>query len=141
MTLPDQRQIELVQETFARVVPIADQAAGLFYGRLFETTPEVRPLFTGDMDEQGRKLMTTLGVVTRGLDDLGELLPVPGESAAADDHLAQASGARSRFEAGPDTGSVRLHAPAVGGPALRQRPRHEWFLNLPTGAVYRIDPL
>ena len=81
MTLPDQRQIELVQETFAEVVPIADQAAALFYGRLFEIAPEVQPLFTGDMAEQGRKLMTTLGVVTRGLDDLGELLPVAGKLA------------------------------------------------------------
>ncbi len=81
MTLPDQRQIELVQETFAQVVPISDQAAALFYGRLFEIAPEVQPLFTGDMAEQGRKLMTTLGVVTRGLDDLGELLPVAGKLA------------------------------------------------------------
>lgn len=76
MTVPTDDQVRLVQTSFALVEPIAEQAAELFYGRLFEIAPEVRPLFTGDMTEQGRKLMTTLGVVTRGLDDLGALLPV-----------------------------------------------------------------
>jgi nitric oxide dioxygenase len=40
------------------------------YGRLFEIAPEVRPLFKGDMTEQGRKLMATLAVVVGGLKDL-----------------------------------------------------------------------
>ncbi|RYF62188.1 MAG: hemin receptor, partial [Comamonadaceae bacterium] len=35
-------QIELVQSSFAKVVPIADQAAALFYARLFELAPDVR---------------------------------------------------------------------------------------------------
>ncbi len=69
-------QITLVQNSFAMVAPISDAAAALFYGRLFQIAPEVAPLFKGDMIEQGRKLMSTLGVVVRGLDDLGELLPV-----------------------------------------------------------------
>ena len=86
MSLPDDDQIALVQSTFALVEPIADTAAELFYGRLFETTPEVRPLFADAMSadgmaEQRRKLMATLGVVTRGLDDLGELLPVAAQLA------------------------------------------------------------
>jgi nitric oxide dioxygenase len=68
-------QIELVQSSFAKVAPIADTAAELFYGRLFEIAPEVRPLFKSDMTEQGRKLMTTLGVVTNGLKNLDAILP------------------------------------------------------------------
>ncbi len=60
-------QIDLVQSSFAKVVPIAETAASLFYGRLFEVAPEVKPLFRGDMKEQGRKLMTTLAVVVNGL--------------------------------------------------------------------------
>ena len=40
-------QIDLVQSSFAKVVPIADAAAELFYGRLFEIAPEVKPLFRG----------------------------------------------------------------------------------------------
>lgn len=69
-------QVELVQTSFRKVVPIADTAAGLFYGRLFEIAPEVKPLFKGDMSEQGRKLMTTLGVVVNSLKDLPAIVPV-----------------------------------------------------------------
>jgi hemoglobin-like flavoprotein len=68
-------QIDLVQSSFAKVVPIADAAAGLFYGRLFEIAPEVKPLFRNDMREQGRKLMTTLGVVVGSLKNLDAVLP------------------------------------------------------------------
>ena len=42
-----------MQQSFAKVVPISDQAARLFYGRLFEIAPEVKPMFPGDMTEQG----------------------------------------------------------------------------------------
>ena len=68
-------QIDLVQGSFAKVVPIADTAAGLFYGRLFEIAPEVKPLFKGDMTTQGQKLMATLGVVVAGLKDLPRIVP------------------------------------------------------------------
>lgn len=69
------QQIKLVQDSFAKVAPISEQAAALFYGRLFEITPEVKPLFKGDMKEQGRKLMATLAVVVNGLADLDAILP------------------------------------------------------------------
>lgn len=69
------KQIALVQSSFDKVVPIASDAAALFYDRLFRTLPEVRPLFKGDMDDQGRKLMATLGTVVRGLDRLDAVLP------------------------------------------------------------------
>ncbi len=78
-------QVELVQKSFAEVAPIAEQAAVLFYGRLFEIAPEVKPLFKSDMSEQGRKLMGTLGVVVRGLSDLPSILPAA--SALAKKHV------------------------------------------------------
>lgn len=65
----------LVQQTFAQVVPIADQAAALFYGRLFELDPSLRPLFKGDMTAQGKKLMQVLGYAVGKLDALDELVP------------------------------------------------------------------
>ncbi|MFS8035443.1 globin family protein [Xanthobacter sp. AM11] len=68
-------QIDLIQDSFRKVVPIADQAAGLFYGRLFEIAPQVKPLFKGDITTQGKKLMTTLGVVVAGLRDLPAIVP------------------------------------------------------------------
>jgi hemoglobin-like flavoprotein len=65
----------LVQKTFAQVVPIADTAASLFYGRLFEIDPALRPLFKGDLAEQGRKLMQMIGVAVNGLDRLDQIVP------------------------------------------------------------------
>jgi hemoglobin-like flavoprotein len=79
-------QIELIQQSFAKVAPISVQAAALFYGRLFEIAPEVKPLFRGDMAEQGRKLMATLAVVVNGLTDLKTILPAA--SALAKRHVA-----------------------------------------------------
>lgn len=71
---PEERK--LVQSSFAAVAPISEQAAELFYGRLFEIAPEVKPLFKGDMKAQGRKLMQMLSAAVSGLDDLGALVPV-----------------------------------------------------------------
>jgi len=68
-------QIDLVQSSFARISPIADTAASLFYARLLEIAPEVRPLFRRDMKEQGRKLTTALGLVVKGLKNLDAILP------------------------------------------------------------------
>src|SRR5258707_12079984 len=79
-------QIKLVQDSFAKVAPISEQAAALFYGRLFDIAPEVKPLFRGDMKEQGRKLMATLAVVVNGLSNLDAVLPAA--SALAKRHLA-----------------------------------------------------
>ncbi len=73
--LPTAAQIELVRDSFAKVVPIADQAAILFYGRLFEIAPEVRPFFKGELAEQGRKLMTTLALVVGSLRNLASVMP------------------------------------------------------------------
>ncbi len=73
--------VELVQKTFAEVAPIAEQAAALFYGRLFEIAPEVKPMFKSDMVAQGRKPMSTLSVVVRGLSDLPSILPAAGNLA------------------------------------------------------------
>jgi hemoglobin-like flavoprotein len=68
-------EIALVQGSFAHVLPIADAAAGLFYGRLFELDPELRPLFRGDMMAQGRALMAMLKVAVAGLTRLDEIVP------------------------------------------------------------------
>src|SRR5262249_11309302 len=46
-----------------------------FYQRLCQIDPALRRLFRGDMREQGRKLMATIGMVVSSLDRLGELLP------------------------------------------------------------------
>ena len=71
----NREQISLVQESFQKVVPIADAAATLFYGRLFDLDSKLESLFKGDMVEQGRKLMQMLGVAVKSLDRLEQVLP------------------------------------------------------------------
>lgn len=78
-------QIALVQDSFKKVVPISEAAASMFYGRLFEIAPDVKPMFKGDIKEQGRKLMATLGVVVTGLTRLETVLPAA--SALAKKHV------------------------------------------------------
>ncbi|HVT09321.1 MAG TPA: globin family protein [Polyangia bacterium] len=68
-------QKSLVRQTFAQVVPIADQAAALFYGRLFELDPSLRPLFKNDLRAQGQKLMQMIGYAVGKLDAPEELVP------------------------------------------------------------------
>ena len=95
-------QIRLVQESFSKVAPISEQAAVIFYGRLFEVAPSVRALFPDDMSEQRKKLMATLAVVVNGLTDLPAVLPAA--SALAKRHVG--------YGAKPE------HYPVVGGALL-----------------------
>lgn len=69
---PEQKQ--LVKDSWAKVVPISETAAELFYGRLFDEYPEVKPYFKGDMKEQGRKLMAMLNTAVNGLDNIESLI-------------------------------------------------------------------
>jgi hypothetical protein len=70
------RQIDLVQQSFAEVKPIAATAAELFYGRLFTLDPSLRPLFKGDIVRQGQMLMSMIGAAVAGLRNLDTLAPV-----------------------------------------------------------------
>jgi hemoglobin-like flavoprotein len=66
----------LVRSTWALVRPIQEEAARLFYGRLFETDPSTRPLFAhSDMVRQGRMLMQTINIAVTSLDRLEEIRP------------------------------------------------------------------
>jgi hemoglobin-like flavoprotein len=118
-------QVTLVQQSFAKVVPIADTAAELFYGRLFEIAPEVHPLFKGDMAEQRRKLMATLGVVVNGLSNLQSVLPAA--SSLAKRHVTY--GVKTQHY--PIVGEALLWTLARGlGPAFTEDVAAAW------GAAY-----
>ena len=95
-------QIELVQSSFKKVVPIADTAADLFYDRLFEVAPSVRAMFPDDMTLQRKKLMAMLAVVVGGLSNLDAILPAA--SALAKRHV--------------NYGAKAEHYPVVGGALL-----------------------
>lgn len=109
-------QINLVQESFAKVAPISEQAATLFYDRLFEVAPAVKVMFPADMTEQRRKLMATLAVVVNGLSNLDSVLPAA--SALAKRHVS--------YGAGPE------HYPVVGGALL-------WTLEKGLGEAWTAD--
>jgi nitric oxide dioxygenase len=76
------QQIALVQASFAEVVPVAATAADLFYQRLFERAPDLRPMFAADLSAQKKKLMDTLAYAVDSLsspDRLGPALAALGE--------------------------------------------------------------
>lgn len=114
-------QIELVQSSFAQVLPIADDAAALFYNRLFELDPALRPMFRGDMKEQGRKLMTMIGAVVSGLKTLDRI--VPGIQALGARHAAYGV----RDEHYDVVGAALLWTLATGlGEAFTDEVREAW---------------
>ena len=95
-------QVKLVQQSFAKVAPISETAAGIFYDRLFEVAPSVKPMFPADMTEQRKKLMSMLAVVVNGLGNLESVLPAA--SALAIRHVSY--------------GAKAEHYPVVGAALL-----------------------
>ncbi|HEY0679939.1 MAG TPA: globin family protein [Chitinophagaceae bacterium] len=70
-----QQQINHVQQSWKKVLPIARQAGLIFYDKLFDHAPGVRHLFKQDISEQANKLVTILGYVVSKLNHMEELLP------------------------------------------------------------------
>ena len=69
-------QQNLIKESFGMVAPIADQAATIFYARLFELDPSLERLFAHtDMAAQRKNLMQTLTVVVKSIDKLDTIVP------------------------------------------------------------------
>src|SRR3977135_1590246 len=95
-------QVTLVQESFAKVAPISETAAVLFYDRLFEIAPSVKSMFPADMTEQRKKLMATLAFVVNGLGNLESVLPA----------------ARTLATAQRGCGATGEHYPVVGAAVL-----------------------
>jgi hypothetical protein len=108
-------QKTLVQDSFATIAPIADDAAVLFYRRLFELDPALERRFRGDMAEQRKKLMQMLTAAVKGLDRLDQLVPVAmGDgvwSARHDDERRRARGADGGLTAAAGDGSQPGHPP------------------------------
>jgi len=72
-------QVNLIKTSWSKVVPISEAAAEIFYGKLFDLDPELKPLFKGDMKEQGRKLMAMINTAVNGLDKLDAIVPAVQE--------------------------------------------------------------
>jgi hemoglobin-like flavoprotein len=109
-------QVKLVQQSFAKVAPISETAAGIFYDRLFEVAPSVKSMFPADMTEQRKKLMAMLAVVVNGLGNLESVLPAA--SALAIRHVSY--------------GAKAEHYPVVGAALL-------WTLEKGLGDAWTPD--
>jgi hemoglobin-like flavoprotein len=68
-------QVELVQSSFQRVLPIADVAGLLFYERIFTLAPEARALFGDDIALQASRTMAAIKTAVDGLDDIAQIAP------------------------------------------------------------------
>ena len=68
-------QVELIKTSWAKVTPISEAAAEIFYSKLFELDPELKSLFKGDMKDQGKKLMAMINTAVNGLDNLEAIVP------------------------------------------------------------------
>ena len=109
-------QVKLVQDSFAKVAPISETAAVLFYDRLFEIAPAVKAMFPADMTEQRKKLMATLAIVVGGLGNIESVLPAA--SALAIRHVSY--------------GAKAEHYPVVGAALL-------WTLQKGLGDAWTPD--
>ena len=127
-------QIKLVQDSFAKVAPISEQAAVLFYDRLFEVAPSVRAMFPDDMTEQRKKLMATLAVVVGGLTNLEAVLPAA--SALAKRHV----GYGAKAEHYPVVGAALLWTLEKGlGDAWTPEVAEAWIAAYGTLSGYMIE--
>ena len=64
----DAATIEVLRRSFARIAELRPDVTAVFYERLFEVAPAVRPLFTSDIQEQQRKLLYTLVTIVECVD-------------------------------------------------------------------------
>ncbi|MGR3759641.1 globin domain-containing protein [Roseobacteraceae bacterium NS-SX3] len=63
------KELELLQNSYARLHAEMDLHSVYFYEALFRRAPELRPMFRDDLEAQGMKFMTTLGRILSALRD------------------------------------------------------------------------
>jgi len=116
------RQIELVQNSFDKVLPFSRYAAEIFYKRLFELDPSLRPLFTSDAKQQGKKLIESIRAVVLNLRKLDRI--IAGVQAMAVRHAPHA--AKSHHYA--TIGRALTHTLAKGlGDEFTDETREAWL--------------
>ena len=127
------QQIDLVQSSFKKVVPIAGTAADLFYDRLFEIAPEVRSMFPQDLGEQKKKLMAMLGTAVGNLHKLETILPAvkdlgsrhKGYGVTAEHSAPVGAALLWNLEKGPRASGplMIMSGPEARGPSMTTEPR------------------
>lgn len=67
--------LEALETSFDLLAPRGDELMDLFYTRLFEAAPTVRPLFPTDMQRQKTMLLGALVLLRKSLRNLDEIVP------------------------------------------------------------------
>lgn len=71
----DPRQVDLIRDSFVRVLLEPERAARLFYDRLFELAPDTSKLFRRDMTDQGARLVDALARIVTALTRFDDVRP------------------------------------------------------------------
>lgn len=64
-----------IRRTWAQAAAISGETSTVFYSNLFRLDATTKPLFVGDLDLQGQKLIKTLGFIVDNLDEPATLVP------------------------------------------------------------------
>lgn len=69
-----EKEITLIKNTWGFVITNNETAGEMFYSKLFETAPAVRPLFKADISEQASKLISMVTIIVAKLNKLDEVV-------------------------------------------------------------------
>jgi hemoglobin-like flavoprotein len=114
--------VEALETSFDLVAPRGDELMDVFYTRLFEAAPAVKPLFARtDLRKQKIMLLRVLGLLRHSLRDLDPLVPILHDLGAR--HVAYGA----QPEHYPVVGAVLIASMAeVAGDAWRPEYERAW---------------
>ena len=114
--------IDALETSFDLVAPKGDELVEIFYARLFETAPSVKPLFaSSDMNHQRTMLLSALVLLRKSLRDVDSIVPALKRMGAR--HVGYGA-APAHY---PVVGEVLIGAMAeIAGPAWEPRFERAW---------------
>ena len=114
--------VDALETSFDLVAPRGDELMDVFYARLFEAAPAVKPLFAHtDLRKQKIMLLRVLGLLRRSLRDLDPIVPILHDLGAR--HVAYGA----QPEHYPVVGGVLIASMAeVAGDAWRPEYERAW---------------
>ena len=125
--------LDALETSFDLVAPRGDELMDIFYARLFDAAPAVRPLFAGtDLKRQKATLLSALVLVRKSLRDLDALVPTLHKLGARHVHYG------ARPEHYPVVATVLVASMAeIAGPAWSPDLERAWAaaLNVVAGAM------
>jgi methyl-accepting chemotaxis protein len=114
--------LDALETSFDLVAPKGDELVEIFYARLFETAPSVKPLFAStDMSHQRTMLLSALVLLRKSLRDVDSIVPALKRMGAR--HVGYGA-APAHY---PVVGEVLIGSMAeIAGPAWEPRFERAW---------------